>query len=212
MTPVEALERVVHCLDRAHETGFKTKAFVRALEVVRGHTAGGAARAGRRRHADRARGHRRLDGAVDHRGAATATPATSTRSRPRRRSKLTDDGARYRVGAEGRLPPAQPVERRRSDDRSDGANRARSRPRVHGADRSLAAPHHRPRAEQGAAGAATRRCRGAQREDGAVPDPHRHRGRHPRGRLARPRRRRARRNSTSSWPACTPSCGWSASR
>jgi putative hydrolase len=35
MTPVEALERVVHCLDRAHDTGFKTKAFVRALEVVR---------------------------------------------------------------------------------------------------------------------------------------------------------------------------------
>ena len=36
MTPVEALERVVHYLDRAHETGFKTKAFARALEVVRG--------------------------------------------------------------------------------------------------------------------------------------------------------------------------------
>ncbi|MCU1399710.1 MAG: hypothetical protein JWN62_2819 [Acidimicrobiales bacterium] len=35
MTPVEALERVVHCLDRAHETGFKTKAFARALDVVR---------------------------------------------------------------------------------------------------------------------------------------------------------------------------------
>ncbi len=35
MTPVEALERVVHLLDRAHETGFKTKAFLRALEVVR---------------------------------------------------------------------------------------------------------------------------------------------------------------------------------
>ncbi len=35
MTPVEALERVLHCLDRAHETGFKTKAFVRALDVVR---------------------------------------------------------------------------------------------------------------------------------------------------------------------------------
>jgi putative hydrolase len=35
MTPVEALERVVHCLDRAHDTGFKAKAFVRALEVVR---------------------------------------------------------------------------------------------------------------------------------------------------------------------------------
>ena len=36
MTPVEALERVVHYLDRAHETGFKTKAFARALEIVRG--------------------------------------------------------------------------------------------------------------------------------------------------------------------------------
>jgi len=35
MTPVEALGRVVHCLDRAHETGFKTRAFVRALDVVR---------------------------------------------------------------------------------------------------------------------------------------------------------------------------------
>jgi len=36
VTPVAALERVVHCLDRAHDTGFKTKAFVRALEVTRG--------------------------------------------------------------------------------------------------------------------------------------------------------------------------------
>jgi len=35
MTPVEALERVVHCMDRAHETGFKTRAYIRALEVVR---------------------------------------------------------------------------------------------------------------------------------------------------------------------------------
>jgi putative hydrolase len=32
--PIEALERVVHCLDRAHEGGFKTKAFVRALRTV----------------------------------------------------------------------------------------------------------------------------------------------------------------------------------
>ena len=35
MTPVEALERVLHCLDRVHETGFKTKAFARSLDVVR---------------------------------------------------------------------------------------------------------------------------------------------------------------------------------
>ena len=35
MTPVAALERVIHCLDRARETGFKTKAFRRALHTVR---------------------------------------------------------------------------------------------------------------------------------------------------------------------------------
>ena len=35
MTPEEALARVVHCLDRVHDTGFRTKAFVRALDVVR---------------------------------------------------------------------------------------------------------------------------------------------------------------------------------
>ena len=35
MTPVSALERIVHCLDRAHQGGFKTKAFVRALDIVR---------------------------------------------------------------------------------------------------------------------------------------------------------------------------------
>ena len=35
MTPESALLRVIHCLDRAHVGGFKTKAFVRALDVVR---------------------------------------------------------------------------------------------------------------------------------------------------------------------------------
>jgi putative hydrolase len=35
MEPVAALERIVHCLDRAHDTTHRTRAFVRALEVVR---------------------------------------------------------------------------------------------------------------------------------------------------------------------------------
>ena len=35
MTPEAALDRVVHCLDRAHDTGFKAKAFFRARNVVR---------------------------------------------------------------------------------------------------------------------------------------------------------------------------------
>ncbi|MEM1335978.1 MAG: PHP domain-containing protein, partial [Actinomycetota bacterium] len=35
MTPEQALLRAIHLLDRAHTGGFKTKAFVRALDVVR---------------------------------------------------------------------------------------------------------------------------------------------------------------------------------
>ena len=35
VTPVEALERVVHCLDRALESGFRVKAFIGALDAVR---------------------------------------------------------------------------------------------------------------------------------------------------------------------------------
>jgi putative hydrolase len=35
MTPVEAMERIVHCLDRAFDRGHRAKAFIRALEVVR---------------------------------------------------------------------------------------------------------------------------------------------------------------------------------
>lgn len=35
MTPVAAFERVMHCLDRVHASGFKVKAFAQALDVVR---------------------------------------------------------------------------------------------------------------------------------------------------------------------------------
>lgn len=35
MTPEQALLQVIHFKDRAHESGFKTKAFVRALDIVR---------------------------------------------------------------------------------------------------------------------------------------------------------------------------------
>src|SRR3954467_11642047 len=35
MTPEEALARIVHCLDRAHVGGFKTKAWTGALARVR---------------------------------------------------------------------------------------------------------------------------------------------------------------------------------
>jgi putative hydrolase len=35
VTPVEALERIVHCLDRVHETSFRSKAWFGALQTVR---------------------------------------------------------------------------------------------------------------------------------------------------------------------------------
>ncbi|MET0144670.1 MAG: PHP domain-containing protein [Ilumatobacteraceae bacterium] len=35
MTPEAALDRVVHCLDRAHDKGFRAKAFIRARDVVK---------------------------------------------------------------------------------------------------------------------------------------------------------------------------------
>ncbi len=48
MTPEQALLRVIHCLDRAHESGFKAKAFARALDVVRSTPSRRARRASRR--------------------------------------------------------------------------------------------------------------------------------------------------------------------
>ena len=35
MTPEAALQRVIHCLDRALASPYKTRAFIRALDVVR---------------------------------------------------------------------------------------------------------------------------------------------------------------------------------
>ncbi|MEA3185081.1 MAG: putative hydrolase [Ilumatobacteraceae bacterium] len=100
MTPVEALERVVHCLDRAHETGFKTKAFVRALEVVRATPP--------EELAERAASSTltKLDGIGD----STARLITETlngdtsyvdKIEAETGVTLTDDGARYRAALRG---------------------------------------------------------------------------------------------------------------
>jgi putative hydrolase len=100
MTPVEALERVVHCLDRAHETGFKTKAFVRALEIVRATPPEELeARAAAGTLTD-------LEGIGD----STARLITETlrgdtsyvdKIEAETGVKLTDDGARYRAALKG---------------------------------------------------------------------------------------------------------------
>jgi putative hydrolase len=101
MTPVQALERVVHCLDRAHETGFKTKAFVRALDVARAtppdelakHAAAGTLR--------------QLDGIGDSSAkvieqALAGGPNTYLDAlEGATHVPLTDDGARYRAALRG---------------------------------------------------------------------------------------------------------------
>ena len=100
MTPVEALERVVHCLDRAHETGFKTKAFVRALDVVRGIPP--------EELASRAEAGTLTD--LDGIGDSTARLITEAlrgdtsyvdKIEAETGVKLTDDGARYRAALRG---------------------------------------------------------------------------------------------------------------
>ena len=78
-------------------------------------------------------------------------------------------------------------------------DRARPRARVRGADRPLAAADRRQRAVT-ASGCASQLDVVAELNEraGAVPDPHRHRGRHPRRRRARPGR-------PSCWPGSTSS-------
>jgi putative hydrolase len=100
MTPVEALERVIHCLDRAHETGFKTKAFVRALEVVRATPPDEVeARAAAGTLTD-------LDGIGDSTarlitGALAGDIAYIEKMEAETQVKLTDAGARYRAALKG---------------------------------------------------------------------------------------------------------------
>jgi putative hydrolase len=100
MTPVEALERVIHCLDRAHDTGFKTKAFVRALDTVR---ATDPVEVAERALAGTLTD---LDGVGDS-SARVVTEALAGRSEyldhleSTTQVELSDDGARYRAALKG---------------------------------------------------------------------------------------------------------------
>lgn len=101
MTPEQALLRVIHCLDRALASGFKTKAFVRALEVVR--TTDPV------ELAERARDDRltELDGIGDTTATvitealAGLTPSYLVEIEAESRVPLTAEGARYRDALRG---------------------------------------------------------------------------------------------------------------
>jgi putative hydrolase len=101
MTPVEALERVMHLLDRSHDTGHRTRAFSRALQVVR--------------DTDPAELEERaaagtlteLDGVGDAsariitEALAGETPAYLTKLEPETGVPLTAEGAPYRARLKG---------------------------------------------------------------------------------------------------------------
>jgi putative hydrolase len=101
LTPEQALLRVIHCLDRALASPFKTKAFVRALDVVR--TSDPV------ELAERARDERltELDGIGDTTAGvitealAGVVPTYLTKIEAESEVPLTEQGARYRAALRG---------------------------------------------------------------------------------------------------------------
>ena len=101
MTPEEALLRVIHCLDRAFVGGFKTKAFTRALDVVRSTDPV--------EMAERARDERltELDGIGDTTAAvitealAGVMPSYLAKVEAETPVPITEAGARYRAALRG---------------------------------------------------------------------------------------------------------------
>ncbi len=101
LTPEQALLRVIHCLDRSLASPFKTKAFVRALDVVR--------TTDPIELAERARDERltELDGIGDATAGvitealAGVVPSYLTKIEAESQVELTDAGAPYRAALRG---------------------------------------------------------------------------------------------------------------
>ncbi len=212
MTPVEALERIVHCLDRAHDTSHRSRAFVRALQVVRETD---PAELAERAHEGTLT---ELDGIGDStakvitEALAGEVPIVPGQARARDLGAAHARTARsYRGAAPGRLPQPLDVERRRCVDRGDGPHRAGPRPRVPVPHRPLARGSPSPTASTGSA-CSPRWTRSAALNEraGAVPHPDRA-WRSTSWRTAGSTSTTTCWSGSTSWsPASTRSCGWSA--
>ncbi len=101
MTPLEALDRVVHCLDRAHTGGFKLKAFVRARDVVRATPAGEIAERAQRGTLTSLDGIGDSSARVITEALAGATPSYLTKLEAETRVPITPEGERYRDALRG---------------------------------------------------------------------------------------------------------------
>jgi putative hydrolase len=101
VTPTEALDRVVHYLDRAHEGGFKAKAFVRARDVVRNTDPAEIERRAARRTLTELDGIGPSTAKVITEALAGGAPAYLTKLEAETRVPITPEGARYRTALRG---------------------------------------------------------------------------------------------------------------
>jgi putative hydrolase len=101
MTPVEALERIVHCLDRAHDGGHRTRAFVRALAVVRETDPAELAERNEAGTLTELDGIGDVSAKVIREALAGETPSYLTKLEPETQVAVTEGGARYRAALRG---------------------------------------------------------------------------------------------------------------
>jgi putative hydrolase len=101
MSPEEALLRVIHCLDRALASPYKTRAFVGALEVVRSIDPVELAERARDQRLTELDGIGEATAGVITEALAGGVPSYLTRIEAESQVELTDAGAPYRAALRG---------------------------------------------------------------------------------------------------------------
>ncbi len=101
VTPEQALVRVVHCLDRSQDTSHRTRAFVRALEVVRSTPADELASRATSGTLTELEGIGSSSAALIAEALRGEVPAYLARLEARTQVPITPEGARYREALRG---------------------------------------------------------------------------------------------------------------
>jgi putative hydrolase len=101
VTPVEALERVVHCLDRVHDNSFRAKAWFGALQTARATDAAELARRAEEATLTELPGIGNSSARLITEALTGETPAYVTKLERETVVPITEDGARYRAALRG---------------------------------------------------------------------------------------------------------------